>query len=337
MEIRNRWGKGMLLAAKTAVGSSAAIYIAGLLELNYASSAGIITLLTLMTTKWETVRLSFLRLITFLITTVLAWLIFPHLQSKWIAFGLVILLITFISDYLGMRPTLSVNVVAATHFMTDQAITLSAVYNELMLVLIGIAFALILNLFHFNRNRKKYIIDGMRYVEENLQSIMRELANYLLKQQSERRVWEEIPVLEQKIREYRQEAEEYQFNTFQTHTRYYSDYFEMRLSQCHMLASLHHEIKRMRSMPKQAEIVADYMHYLAEFVIERNEPDAQFEYLNRIFEKMEKEDLPVTREEFESRALLYHVLMDIEEFLNFKKDFVKNLDDRQRKEYWGEG
>lgn len=37
---------------------------------------------------------------------------------------------------------------------------------------------------------------------------------------------------------------------------------------------------------------------------------------------MKKEPLPVTREEFESRALLYHILMDLEEFLIEKKRFV---------------
>ena len=42
--------KTLLLAVKIAVGSSAAIYIAQMLGLEYAISAGTITLLTLLTT-----------------------------------------------------------------------------------------------------------------------------------------------------------------------------------------------------------------------------------------------------------------------------------------------
>lgn len=327
--------KSLLLAVKVAIGSSAAIYIAGVLRLEYASSAGIITLLSLLATKWETVKLSLFRLVSFFITAALAWLLFPHLDSKWIAFGIIILIMTFLADFLGLRATLSVNAVAATHFMTDRSITVYALNNELMLVLIGIAIALFLNMFHFNHNRKMDIIGGMRYAEERLQSILRELADYLLQQNTDRDVWEEIRLLERKLREYEKEAAEYQDNTFQTHTRYYSDYFEMRMNQCHMLDSLHAEIIRISSKPNQAEVVAGYMHYLAEYVVERNLPDAQIERLHQIFEEMKEDGLPETREEFESRALLYHILMDIEEFLKFKYEFVKNLDDRQRKEYWG--
>ena len=37
---------------------------------------------------------------------------------------------------------------------------------------------------------------------------------------------------------------------------------------------------------------------------------------------MKREPLPVSRGEFESRAMLYHVLMDLEEFLFIKQHFV---------------
>ncbi len=56
-------------------------------------------------------------------------------------------------------------------------------------------------------------------------------------------------------------------------------------------------------MPKQAKIIADYMMYLVDFVIEINAPDQQMEKLEEIFRQMKKEGLPVNREEFESRAV----------------------------------
>ncbi len=87
-------------------------------------------------------------------------------------------------------------------------------------------------------------------------------------------------------------------------------------------------------MPKQAKIIADYMMYLVDFVIGINAPDQQMEKLEEIFRQMKKEDLPVNREEFESRAVLYHILMDLEEFLVFKQRFVKGLNERQKREYW---
>jgi uncharacterized membrane protein YgaE (UPF0421/DUF939 family) len=97
---------------------------------------------------------------------------------------------------------------------------------------------------------------------------------------------------------------------------------------------LHKEMKAIKSIPKQAKKVSEYVRYLAGFVIEKNEPVEQIVRLELLFDEMKRDELPATREEFESRALLYHTLMDLEDFLNCKKDFVENLDDTRRKLYW---
>lgn len=44
----------------------------------------------------------------------------------------------------------------------------------------------------------------------------------------------------------------------------------------------------------------------------------------------------MTREEFESRAMLYHIMMDPEDFLMFKKRFTEGMNERQLKLYWNE-
>ena len=43
-----------------------------------------------------------------------------------------------------------------------------------------------------------------------------------------------------------------------------------------------------------------------------------------------EDDLPQTREEFENRAVLYHIMMDLEDFLLCKQKFIKYLDRRKR-------
>ncbi|MFR5555681.1 MAG: aromatic acid exporter family protein [Coprococcus sp.] len=55
----------LLLALKTAIGGSAAIYIAEKIGLQFAPSAGIIAMLSLVSTKWGTLKLSLLRVLTF--------------------------------------------------------------------------------------------------------------------------------------------------------------------------------------------------------------------------------------------------------------------------------
>ena len=149
-------------------------------------------------------------------------------------------------------------------------------------------------------------------------------------------LWDDIIRLEKELQDFILEAYEYQENTFHSHPVYYIDYFEMRSDQCHVLHNLHYEVKKIRYIPKQARVVAEYMLYLADYVVERNVPSTQMEKLEGIFRDMKKEELPKSREEFENRAILYHILMDMEEFLVYKQRFVRSLDERQKKLYWEE-
>jgi len=337
-EMKRKLKKTVLLAVKIAVGCGIAIYIAEALELEYAVSAGTVTLLSLLGTKWETVKFSLVRLGTFFLTVMLIFLIMPRMHSEWIAYGVIVFLLVFLTNLMGWRATLSVNAIITAHYMTRQDFAPAFLFNEFMLVFIGVVIAIVLNLFHLNKSQKKDLMEGIRYVETAMQADLREVAGYLMgeqmKEQRSRSVWVDITLLEGKLRELMEEAREYQDNTFESHHDYYLDYFEMRLDQCRMLDSLHYEMRKMRSMPKQARVIADYIRYLAGYVVEKNVPEKQMVRLNEIFAEMEKEELPESREEFESRALLYHILMDLEEFLKYKQAFVEGLGERQRKEYW---
>ena len=334
IKTRRKLEKNLLLALKVAVGSAAAIYIAGLFHLEYAVSAGTVTLLSLLGTKWETVKFTFVRIGTFAITTLLAIVFIPHMNSVWVAFGMVIFGIVFLSAMLDWKSTLSVNGVIAAHYMTTKDFSIGFLYNEFMLVLIGVSIAFLLNMFYLNRKQKKHIIKGMRFTEKTLQDILRGMADYLMGKQAERNVWEDIPMLEERLGDMIEEAREYKSNSFKAHHQYYIDYFITRMNQCKLLESLRFEMQNIRTMPKQAGIAADYLCYMAERLSEKNTADSEMKNLLQVIEDMRKEELPREQEEFESRALLYHIMMDIEEFLKYKIRFVENISEKQKKEYW---
>lgn len=329
-----KYRKSLLLSLKIGIGASIAIYIAQSMELEYPISAGTVTLLTLMASKWETIKLSALRLVTLFTTLAMAWVISTYVNSVWMGFGLLLALVVFMAEFFDWRATISVNAVIAAHLVTSQDFTPEAVENELSLVSIGIIIAVVLNLFNFNLTHKRQITANMRYTEKKLRMIMEELAAYLSGREMSRNVWTDITDLEKRILKFIRDAEEYQENTFQSHPEYYIDYFEMRYEQLRILDSLHYEMKKIRSMPAQAKVVAEYLLYLTDYVKETNIPDRQIEKLKGIFEDMRNEELPGTMDEFESRAMLYHILMDIEEFLFCKARFVEELDAVQMKRYW---
>ena len=330
----NNYRKIIMLSLKIGIGSSLSLYIAEYLGLNYAVSAGTITLLSLMASKWGTVRLSGYRIISFLTTVLVAWILFTYIKSEWLAYGILLTLIVFMAEILQWRATISVNCVIAAHLVTYSDFSDQAVWNEFKLVFIGIVVALVFNLFNGNTEHKKHIVSQMRDIEKRLQFIVGALSAYLSNKDMERNVWGDICKLENDISDCIKEAYEYQNNTFYSHPEYYISYFEMRKSQCQIIHNLHQEMRKMRTMPKQAKIVAEYMLYLTDYIDEHNNPEKQKQKLDNICNEMKADELPKTREEFESRAVLYHVLMDIEEFLKCKQNFIENLDEVQIKKYW---
>lgn len=333
-KLKFKLGKMLLLSAKIGIGASVAIYIAELLNLQYATSAGIITLLTLITTRWGTFQLSLQRLLTYAVSVGVCWLVFSIIPSMWIEYGVFLFLVVLMTEWLGWRSTLSVNAVIGTHFLTTQDFSAGFVINELLLVVIGISIAIILNLFHINSTHENGIIQSMRHVEHEMKKILEEVAGYLMQKSTGDHAWDDVIKLEKELEEYVELASEYHHNTFQTHQDYYVAYFEMRMKQCGALHNLHSEMRRMRQMPKQAHIVADFIMDISQYVTEMNDPRKQMEELENTLEHLRNEPLPETHEEFENRAELYHVLIDLEEFLLYKKRFVEEIDETQFRVYW---
>lgn len=326
--------KTLLLATKIGLGSSAAIYFAEFLKLQYATSAGIITLLTLITTRRDTFRLSGQRILTFGMGTAACWVIFKLSPTIWVGYGIFLLILVLLTEWSGWRGTLSTNAVIGSHFLVTQDFSPEFILNEFSLLVIGIAIAIFLNLFHINSAHEESIIRRMRSVEKTMQQILNELAGYLLQNESDKGVWRHLDSLEEKLEESIDLAYEYHHNTFYSYQDYYASYFEMRARQCQTLHNLHAEMLRIRKVPQQARIVAEFILDIAPFVKEMNEPKKQLQELHELLEELRKEPLPDTHEEFENRAQLYHILMDLEEFILYKKKFVEEINELQFQIYW---
>lgn len=329
-----KFRKTFLLAIKIGVGSSIAVFLARALHLEYAVSAGTVTLLTLMTSRWETMRLIAARIATLVTAILVSWFFDTHIDSIWVSYGLALMIVVFLAEAMGWRATISVNAVVVAHFLTDENFSPAAILNEVQLVLIGVVLALVLNLFYGNAHYKEKIVSDMRGTEKRLQLILRDLAAYLAGEEPGESAWDQICQLKEDIDGYMKSANEYQSNTFQSDPEYYIDYFEMRWKQCSILRNLYQELERIRTLPAQAAVISDYLFYLSDYMLELNVPTQQIERLHELLSEVKTQELPKSEEEFENRALLYHILMDIDDFLSFKADFVSALSPSQREQYW---
>ncbi|HIW20932.1 MAG TPA: hypothetical protein H9887_02795 [Candidatus Dorea intestinavium] len=326
--------KKALLAFKIGVGSFAAIYFAELLGVQFAASAGIVTLLTTVSTKWETVKLAGYRILTFFLSSIVAIFLFSRGRADWLMFGVYMFLLVFLSGIAGLSATVSVNAVIGTHYLTSMDFSFEFVINEFLIVLIGITIATILNLFQPYRSQKGSIIAGMRDTEEALQKILKGLSTYLKNDEETQNPWEEIEKAERNLAHYTESAYEYQDNTFVSHPEYYIYYFEMRMKQLNLLQNLHGEMQKIRKVPEDASLIANFILKLREHTHEMSDMAPLLEELEYLLDQIKKHPLPCNTEDVEGAARIYHILMDLEDFLLYKVRFVESLEDRHFEIYW---
>lgn len=306
---------------KIAVGSCMAVAVAQFFELPYATSAGIVTLLTVQNTRRDTIRLVAERLLSFLLSVLLVFVCFRYIgKLEWVNYGVYIFLMVHVCYFFGWENTISVNAVMGTHYLLTPDYSLNFAASELAVIAIGTALALLMN-WHMPSNLK-ILREDIRKAEDDMQQVLQELACYLEGKLDGAHIWLDLDQLEQSIHRGLDRAHEHAHNTLSEEDHYYIEYMEMRLQQCALLQAIRHRVWKIDGMPEQAKIISDYLRYLAPYVHEKNIPDRQSADLQQVFDQMKQQPLPESRDEFESRAILYHVLLDLEDFLFVKKRFA---------------
>ena len=318
---RHRRRKMALKVLKIAVGSCMAVAIAQFSNLQYATTAGIVTLLTVQDTRRDTIRLAVERFCSFLLSVFLIFVCFRYIgKLDWVNYGIYIFLMVNVCYAFGWQNTISVNAVMGTHYLMTPDYSLNFAANELVLIMIGTIVALVMN-WKMPSNLKILRAD-IRKVEDDMQQVLLELSACLEDNLQEEHIWFDLDKLEEWIVQAMERAHEHAHNTLSEADHYYVEYMEMRLQQCMLLQALRYRVQKIQEMPSQARIISEYLRYLAKYVHEKNIPDRQREELQHIFDQMKQQPLPEEREEFESRAILYHVLLDLEDFLLAKQKFA---------------
>lgn len=324
----------LLKGFKIAIGTVLAIVIAELLDLQFPTSAGTVALLTLLTTKKGTVKLIVQRLLTFMMTVLCSLILFQRVPVPMLAFTLVMVIVATAVIAFKAEATLSINALIAIHFLTEMDFSREFILNEFLLVLIGVVIAFLLNLIHHYAVYEDELDDAIRQVDSQIQSLLKDIVEYIRHPESHSSSWGELGKLEKMIQDKMKVALEYDENVFGNHSEYYVNFFEVREFQCEILHMLHYEIRKIRTMPEQAHALADYLEYVIPHIHESNDPEPQLDALHDLLKGMQMKELPATHDEFESRAILYHILMDFEDFLMKKKRFVEQLDKSDKILHW---
>ena len=133
------------------------------------------------------------------------------------------------------------------------------------------------------------------------------------------------------------QAYAYMNNTFFQESKYFIAYMNMREQQTVVLRDVYKKIVSLGAVLPQTKQVAVLICEVAVSFGESNNARELLIRLSEVLRQMKDSPLPVTREEFEDRAVLYGILMDLEYFLQLKKEFADGMTQEQVRRYWGTG
>lgn len=317
---------------KIALGSTLSIFLATCFGLQYSISAGIITLLTIQDTKKETIFISFKRIIAFVFATTLALCLFPPLHYSTISFGIFLFIFVGGCYLTKLGDGIAMNAVLATHYILSTDLSIAMIGNEAMLLLLGAGIGTLVNL--VMPDHVQQIRNVQATIETELRKILFRMAYFIQENDKSNFQPNCLEALQQLIRDGVKHAYTNMNNSLLKESQYYIQYMEMRKQQYSILKEIYEKIILLKSVPAQAVDVSRFIEEIANTLMESNNAKHLISQEELLHEQLRQSPLPVSRDEFEDRAVLYMILVDFKLFLQTKERFADNLTAEQLEKYW---
>lgn len=309
---------------KIALAALISIAIAGELGLKYSATAGIITVLSIQNTKKETLRSAMNRALAFACALILAAGAYTIMGFTISAFAVYLLLFALLCLNMGWAEAISMDSVLITHFLTEQNMASLTILNEVLLFIIGVGMGILVNL-HLHRRQDEFERLAAE-VDEQIKGILYRMSGWLLKEDKTGYRSDCFIRLEESLEAARLCAAANYNNRFRNTDSRELDYVAMRARQTVVLQGIYENIKSISYLPRQAEQVAKLLQAIEQEYHKDNTVESLLAELENLFYEMKKEDLPISREEFEARAILFYILKQLEKFLLLKREFIVTVE-----------
>ena len=311
-------------SAKYAVATFIAIFLAQWLGLDYAVSAGVIAILSLAETSKKTVQYIENLTLTMILSLLIATILFNIFGYEIWVFSLYLLITYPISVYLKIDNAIAPCAVFISHLLLEQASDFNWWINEMLLLVIGVGIAVIVNLYQTSESGQMNKVKVE--IEAEMQTILNQLAdkmdtshhqNYLL--------YEHIDQAYELAKHGEYLAMKEAENNISGESQiYYQNYFSMRSSQLIILYDINNSLDNIFESTEQTYDLSDFFRHVSQELSEMNTAAKLRNELAQLKTRFRMQPLPQSRNEFETRSMLFDILLDCEKFLNLKYEFYKS-------------
>lgn len=309
---------------KTAFGATISVAIAQILQLDFFASAGILTVLCIQKTRRRSIHDSWEKFLACVLGMVFAVILFEIIGYHAISIGIFLLLFIPITLLLKIQGGIVTSTVIMFHIYTVADLSVPLLLNELALITIGIGMALLMNTYMPSQENR--LEEMQQKIEEYYALIFREFA-YFVRYGDNNWDGKEITQSAELLQNAKNEALQNLENQILRYEDVYYHYFKMREKQLDIIERMMPLLTSIDQHVEQADMLADFIEEISEGVHPENTAYIyieKLEYLQKTYKDMR---LPKTREEFETRSALAHLVKELEQYLMIKQQF------RQTEEY----
>lgn len=323
---------------QVAIAMAASILLAKYFNVTNPIAAGVVTLATIQTTRKETLIVAFRRFIAFIGMLILTSIIFNLLGFNVYSYAVFMLIFISLNSYFDTTEVIVSNAVMATSFLVAGNTNFPTIKNEFIVFFVGVGIGILVNILApvWSRN----------FTEEKdkLDNSFKELFDILYlrfkgiydkdKELAYAEDEKKFKAINKFIDESIDELMEHNGNMLLSEEHYYTDYFFMRKRQIAILQKVWHDSKILNTSFEESHMVAEFIKDIYTQYHETNTNERLLAKSSELLEYYRKQELPKTRQEFETRAKLFHMLNEIIDLLMIKYDFVKGLSEETRNKYW---
>ncbi len=306
---------------KTAIATPIAISIAQLFGVSNVVSAGILTILCIQSSRKKSVESAVQRFFACILAIIFSVIFFEIFGYTPYVLGVLLAVFIPTAVFLKVEKGIMTSTVITLNLYAFDSIKLDFIYDQLLLIIIGIGIGLLVNLYMPSLDKELKVLQ--QELEDNFQVILKEIALYIREENMD---WDGKEIT--KVSEILEKADDLVERDRENHMlrdeHSFYNYFHMRKKQFDLLKQMLPLVTRLPEKDIISEEIAIYFEKLSEAVHPGNTAIVFLYELQKLQEKFKEEELPETHEEFETRASLHQLLHEIEEYLKLKYKYKKS-------------
>lgn len=309
---------------KIVLAALASILLAQVLNLQNPLAAGIVAILSVLDTRKASFNTAIARFLSTLLAFAIASAIFYFVGFNLLAFGIYLALYVPFAYHLRLQDGIAPCSVLVTHFMLAESIAWQWQLNGLLLMSIGAMMALVFHL--WMPSYEKQLEQLKEEIESQMRDILKMMGGALTEKPDHfNEIYQGCRWLNHLLTQMNEIALTEYDNQLFRNSDYFLNYITMRREQIRIMQHMMEILPDIHLATESNAMMAQLFYLTADEFHELNTGTELLDNISQLYRIFRDSDLPKSRDEFESRALLFQMLTDFERFLEVKRNFFVHM------------